>query len=133
MKTYAHSVIENCRVLAQVLADGGLTITTGGTDCHLAVVDLRPYGLTGNIAEKALEPVGITLSKHAIPKAPEKPMVTPGIRVGSAAGTSRGFGADDYRGIAELLKAVRSGTLNACGPEINGRVRQLVARFPLPY
>ncbi|HHV70270.1 MAG TPA: serine hydroxymethyltransferase, partial [Ochrobactrum intermedium] len=136
-KTYSQTVVENCRVLAQALADGGLTITTGGTDCHLAVVDLRAFGVTGNIAEKALESVGITLNKNAIPNDPEKPMVTSGIRVGSAAGTSRGFGADAYREIATLmldtLEAVRGGTLDILRPEINGRVRQLVARFPLPY
>ncbi|MCD0421632.1 serine hydroxymethyltransferase [Rubrivivax sp. JA1024] len=136
-KDYAKAVVENCRVLAQALADGGLTITSGGTDCHLAVVDLRPFGVTGNIAEQALESVGITLNKNAIPNDPEKPMVTSGIRVGTAAGTSRGFGADQYREIAGLvldtLHAVRAGTLDAERIEINARVRRLVARFPLPY
>ncbi|PWJ82324.1 serine hydroxymethyltransferase [Pseudaminobacter salicylatoxidans] len=136
-KTYAHNVVENCRVLAQSLTDGGLKITTGGTDCHLAVVDLRPFGVTGNIAEKALESVGITLNKNAIPHDPEKPMVTSGIRLGSAAGTSRGFGIDEYRQIAALildtLHAVHGGTLDARRQQINGRVRELVARFPLPY
>ena len=136
-RTYARSVVENCQALAQALADGGLTITTGGTDCHLAVVDLRPFGVTGHIAEKALESVGVTLNKNAIPNDPEKPMVTSGIRVGSAAGTSRGFGADDYREIATLvldtLAAVRGGTLDVRRPQINARVRRLVGRFPLPY
>lgn len=136
-QTYARAVVENCQALAQALADGGLKITSGGTDCHLAVVDLRPIGVTGNIAEKALESVGITLNKNAIPNDPEKPMVTSGIRVGSAAGTSRAFGVDEYRQIAafmlDTLEAIRSGTLDARRPEINGRVRQLVARFPLPY
>ncbi len=136
-KAYTRSVVENCRVLAQALADGGLEITSGGTDCHLAVVDLRPFGVTGNIAEKALESVGITLNKNAIPNDPEKPMVTSGIRVGSAAGTSRGFGEDEYREIAalmlETLHAVRSETLDANRRTINTRVRRLVARFPLPY
>lgn len=136
-KTYTRNVVENCRALAQALADGGLKITSGGTDCHLAVVDLRPFGVTGNIAEKALESVGITLNKNAVPNDPEKPMVTSGIRVGSAAGTSRGFGPDDYRQIAtlmlETLQAVRAGTLDASKPQISSRVRQLVARFPLPY
>lgn len=136
-KTYARAVVENCRVLAKALSDGGLKITSGGTDCHLAVVDLRPFGVTGNVAEKALESVGITLNKNAIPNDPEKPMVTSGIRVGSAAGTSRGFGADEYRQIAALmldtLHAVHAGTLNADQQRINERVRQLVARFPLPY
>ena len=136
-KTYAKLVVENCRVLAQTLADGGLAITTGGTDCHLAVVDLRPLGVTGNIAEKALESVGITLNKNAIPNDPEKPMVTSGIRVGSAAGTSRGFGPDEYRQIGGLildtLHAIRGETLYANRERINGQVRDLVARFPLPY
>ncbi|CCG40429.1 serine hydroxymethyltransferase [Magnetospirillum molischianum] len=136
-KIYAQRVVENCRVLAQSLAEGGLKITSGGTDCHLAVVDLRPLGVTGNVAEKALESVGITLNKNAIPNDPEKPMVTSGIRVGSAAGTSRGFGADEYRRIAGLildtLHAVRGGSLDADRQQINGQVRNLVARFPLPY
>nr|WP_013502415.1 serine hydroxymethyltransferase [Rhodopseudomonas palustris] len=136
-RLYAQAVVENCRVLAQALADGGLTITSGGTDCHLAVVDLRPLGVTGNIAEQALESVGITVNKNAIPNDPEKPMVTSGVRVGTAAGTSRGFGADQYRQIAGLLldtlHAVRAGTLDADRQAIKSRVRQLVARFPLPY
>ena len=136
-KTYARRVVENCRVLAQTLTDGGLAITSGGTDCHLAVVDLRPLGVTGNIAEKALESVGITLNKNAIPNDPEKPMVTSGIRVGSAAGTSRGFGPDEYRQIGalilETLRAVRGGTLEAEQERIHRLVRSLVDRFPLPY
>ncbi len=136
-KIYARRVVENCRVLAQTLIDGGLAITSGGTDCHLAVVDLRPLGLTGNIAEKALESVGVTLNKNAIPNDPEKPMVTSGIRVGSAAGTSRGFGPDEYKQIAGLmlgtLHAVRDGTLDAERERISGLVRDLVRRFPLPY
>lgn len=84
-----------------------------------------------------LESVGITLNKNAIPNDPEKPMVTSGIRVGSAAGTSRGFGAYEYRQIAALmldtLAAARDGTLDARQQDINSSVRQLVARFPLPY
>ncbi len=136
-RTYARAVVENCRVLAQALADGGLSITSGGTDCHLAVVDLRPVGVTGNVAEKALESVGITLNKNAVPNDPEKPMVTSGIRVGSAAGTSRGFGPGEYRQIATLildtLHAVRRGTLDADRARIAGCVRTLTARFPLPY
>ncbi|MEN5298942.1 serine hydroxymethyltransferase [Brucella sp. TWI559] len=136
-KNYARSVVENCRVLAQSLAEGGLKITSGGTDCHLAVVDLRPFGVTGNIAEQALESVGITLNKNAIPNDPEKPMITSGIRVGAAAGTSRGFGMDEYREVATLmldtLHAIRGGTLDTNRRAINTRVRQLVARFPLPY
>lgn len=136
-RTYAREVIENCQILAQALTDGGLTITTGGTDCHLAVVDLRPLGVTGAVAEQALESVGITLNKNAIPNDPEKPMVTSGIRVGSAAGTSRGFGPDEYRQIAAMildtLHAVRNGSLSDERPQISRRVRHLADRFPLPY
>ncbi|MCW2249036.1 glycine hydroxymethyltransferase [Azospirillum fermentarium] len=136
-RVYAKAVVENCRTLARTLSEGGLAITSGGTDCHLAVVDLRPLGVTGNAAEKALESVGITLNKNAVPNDPEKPMVTSGIRVGSAAGTTRGFGPDDYRQIGGLildtLHAVRDGTLDARREHINGQVRGLAARFPLPY
>lgn len=136
-RTYAHNVVENCQVLAQTLTDGGLTITSGGTDCHLAVVDLRPLGVTGAVAEQALESVGITLNKNAIPNDPEKPMVTSGIRVGSAAGTSRGFGPDEYRQIAAMildtLRAVRQDSLGDERQQISRRVRHLADRFPLPY
>jgi len=135
--TYAARVVENCRALAETLTKGGLAITTGGTDCHLAVVDLRPLRVTGNVAEKALESVGITLNKNAIPNDPEKPIVTSGIRVGSAAGTSRGFGPDEYRQIGRLildtLCSVRGDTLDSDHARINGQVRELVVRFPLPY
>lgn len=113
-RTCSRGVAGNYRVLAQTLTDSGLAITTGGTESHLAVVDLRPFGVTGNIAEKALEPVGITLNENAMPNDPEKPMVTSGIRVGSAAGTSSGFGVDEYRQIAAPMldtpRALRGGT-----------------------
>ncbi|MNQ32721.1 Serine hydroxymethyltransferase 1 [compost metagenome] len=136
-RTYARDVVDNCRILAQALAEGGLTITSGGTDCHLAVVDLRPLGVTGDRAEKALESVGVTLNKNAIPNDPEKPMVTSGIRVGSAAGTSRGFGPDEYRQISSLvldtLHAVRMSALDQERAAISARVARLAARFPLPY
>lgn len=110
----SRGVAGNCRVLAQTLTDSGLAMTTGGMESHLAVVDLRPLGVTGNIAEKALEPVGITLIKNAMPNDPEKPMVTSGIRGGRAAGTSSGFGVDEYRQIAAPMldtpRALRGGT-----------------------
>lgn len=134
---YAARVVENCRVLADSLIEGGLAITTGGTDCHLAVVDLRKFKLTGNVAEKALESVGITVNKNAIPNDPEKPVVTSGIRVGSAAGTSRGFGPDEYRQIAgliiETLRAVQTDTLDIDRARLTHEVQDLVGRFPLPY
>ena len=86
-RVYAKAVVDNTRVLADSLAEGGLSVVSGGTDCHLAVIDLRPLGLTGNVAEKALESVGVTLNKNAVPNDPEKPTVTSGIRVGAAAAT----------------------------------------------
>lgn len=136
-RTYARDVVDNCRILAQTLAEGGLTITSGGTDCHLAVVDLRPLDVTGDRAEKALESIGVTLNKNAIPNDPERPMVTSGIRVGSAAGTSRGFGPEEYRQIAGLildtLQAVRIGALDQERAAISARVARLAARFSLPY
>lgn len=94
------------KALAGALAAGGLPIVSGGTDTHLAVADLRPLKLTGNVAEKTLERVGITLNKNAIPNDPEKPMVTSGIRVGSPAGTSRGFGEAEFRAIGGMILCV---------------------------
>ena len=137
-KSYAANVVTNAQALSDRLVQGGLLIVSGGTDCHLAVVDLRPLGLTGNVAEKALEAVGITLNKNAIPNDPEKPTVTSGIRVGSAAGTSRGFGVDEYREIGdmilELLGAVRtSGAVEETSRLVRRRVQHLCERFPLPY
>lgn len=108
-RTCSRGVAGNCRVLAQALTDSGLAITTGGMESHLVLVDLRPLGVTGNIAEKALEPVGITLNKNAIPNDPEKPMVTSGIRVGGAAGTSSGFG-QIAAPMLDTPRALRGGT-----------------------
>jgi len=131
---YARAVVANARALSERLAEGGLTIVSGGTDNHLAVVDLRPFGLTGNIAEKALESVGITLNKNTVPNDPEKPTVTSGIRVGSAAGTSRGFGVAEFREIGglvlEVLEATRAGTTASDVPD---HVLALTRRFALPY
>ncbi|GAB6853798.1 serine hydroxymethyltransferase [Asaia astilbis] len=136
-RSYAHRVVENCRTLTATLSRGGLAITSGGTDCHLAVIDLRSIGVTGDVAEKELEAVGITVNKNAIPNDPEKPMITSGIRVGTAAGTSRGFGPEEYRLIGLLilqtLRLVQTGTIDAQRTAIELRVRELVARFPLPY
>ncbi len=137
---YAHRVVENAKILAHTLAVGGLPIVSGGTDTHLAVADLRPRKLTGNVAEKALERVGITLNKNAIPNDPEKPMITSGIRVGSPAGTSRGFGASEFHAIGSMILSVLDAV--ARNPEhpdeatmqvVRGQVADLCERFPLPY
>jgi glycine hydroxymethyltransferase len=92
-KDYARAVLENARTLAATLREGGLEIVSGGTDSHLMLVDLRPKRLTGNVAEAALGRAGITCNKNGIPFDPEKPTVTSGIRLGSPATTTRGFGA----------------------------------------
>ena len=94
---YAAAVVENAKILAQILADGGLDIVSGGTDTHLMLVDLRPKGLTGKIAEQSLERAGLTCNKNAVPFDPEKPTVTSGIRLGSPAATTRGFGPGRVR------------------------------------
>lgn len=137
---YAQRVVDNARALAETLAAGGLPIVSGGTDTHLAVADLRPLKLTGNVAEQALERLGITLNKNAIPNDPEKPMITSGIRVGSPSGTSRGCGTDEFRRIGTLL--IQTLQALADNPEhpdevamqaVRDQVADLCRRFPLPY
>ncbi|ATN37599.1 serine hydroxymethyltransferase (plasmid) [Rhizobium sp. ACO-34A] len=137
-RQYAIDVIGNCQVLADTLKAGGLPIVSGGTDTHLAVVDLRPFGVTGADAEAMLERCGITLNKNAIPGDEAKAMVTSGIRVGSAAGTTRGFGAAEYRAIGEMILEALTVLQTGIGVEvaetaIRKRVLALTARFPLPY
>jgi len=137
-KAYAKAVVDNARVLADTLKAGGLDIVSGGTDCHMMLVDLRPKGLTGKAADLALEHAGITCNKNAVPNDPEKPMVTSGIRLGTPAGTTRGFGPAEWKEIGKLILEVLDG-LKANGPEGNGKVesavkakvKALCARFPI--
>lgn len=135
-KAYAQQVLDNARAMATVLAEGGLSIVSGGTDSHLALVDLRPLGLTGKAAETALEEVGLTCNKNAIPFDPQKPALTSGIRLGSSAGTSRGFGEREFREIGSLI--LRRLTELASGDadkgrvdEIGGAVRRLCDAYPI--
>ena len=102
-REYAARVVANARALADTLKTGGLDIVSGGTDCHMVLVDLRPKGVKGKDAERALERAGLTCNKNAIPFDPEKPAVTSGIRLGSSAGTTRGFGQTEFRKIGELI------------------------------
>jgi glycine hydroxymethyltransferase len=135
--TYAAAVVENARILAGTLAQAGLAIVSGGTDTHLMLVDLRPLGLTGRDAELCLEQAGITCNKNGIPFDPEKPTVTSGIRLGSPAATTRGFGADEFRAvgrlIVEVLRARARGRDDNGAPEARVReeVRELCRRFPI--
>lgn len=137
-KNYAQAIVDNARVLAQTLIDGGLDIVSGGTDSHIVLVDLRPKGLTGNRAEEALERAGMTCNKNAVPFDPEKPFVTSGVRLGTPAGTTRGFGQEEFRQVGEWAIEVLDG-LAANGPEgnadvenaIKAKVEAMCARFPI--
>ena len=126
-KQYASSVIENCQAMGEVITEAGYALVSGGTDTHLILVDLRPKGLTGNIVEKALGRAHITCNKNGVPFDPEKPFVTSGIRLGSPAGTTRGFGLAEFREVGRMLVEVMDG-LVANGPEGNGQVEERVKR-----
>ncbi len=102
-KTYQKQVIANAQALADQLIKGGLDIVTGGTDTHVLLVDLRPKGVKGNATEKALGRAHITCNKNGIPFDTEKPTITSGIRLGSPAGTTRGFGESEFRQIADWI------------------------------
>ncbi len=137
--TYSRAVVDNARVLAATLTERGLAIVTGGTDTHLLLVDLRPKGLTGDVVEKALERAGVTCNKNAVPFDPQRPTVTSGIRLGSPAGTTRGFGLAEFRRIGELIgdviDAVAASDDGGGNGDIERRVRDEVlamcGRFPI--
>ena len=137
-KTYIQNVIKNAQALSDQLIKGGLDTVTHGTDTHVLLVDLRPKGVKGNSTEKALGRAHITCNKNGVPFDPEKPMVTSGIRLGSPAGTTRGFNEDDFRQIADWIIEVVDG-LAANGEEENtaveakvkAEVAELCARYPL--
>lgn len=137
-KQYAADVVTNARILAETLISGGLDIVSGGTDSHIVLVDLRPKNLTGKVVDLALEHAGITCNKNAVPYDPAPPMVTSGIRLGTPAGTTRGFGAAEWKQIGELILEVVDG-LVANGEEGNAAVEQAVRakvkalcdRFPI--
>ena len=137
-KLYQQAVAENARVLAETLVERGLAIVTGGTDSHLLLVDLRPKRVTGKLAEASLERAGITTNKNAIPYDPEKPAITSGIRLGSPAATTRGFGPEEFREVGLMinevldgLSASNDGGNEAVEASVHERVRALCARFPI--
>ncbi len=137
-KTYAKQVIANAQALSDQLIKGGLDTVTHGTDTHVVLVDLRPKGVKGNATEKALGRAHITCNKNGVPFDPEKPTVTSGIRLGSPAGTTRGFGEDEFRQIADWIIEVVDG-LAANGEEgnaeveakVRGEVTEFLKRFPI--
>ncbi len=124
-KQYAADIVSNAKILAQTLIDGGLDIVSGGTDSHIVLVDLRPKNLTGKVVDLALEHAGITCNKNAVPYDPAPPMVTSGIRLGTPAGTTRGFGAAEWKEIGKLILEVVDG-LVANGEEANASVEKAV-------
>jgi glycine hydroxymethyltransferase len=135
-KAYAQAVIDNANVLAQTLKSGGLDIVSGGTDTHLMLVDLRPKGVKGNDTEKALERAYITCNKNGVPSDPEKPMVTSGVRVGSPAATTRGFGKHEFKQVGawmiEVVDALaKGGDTSAIETKVREEVKALTARFPI--
>jgi glycine hydroxymethyltransferase len=137
-KIYAQRVVENARVMAARLVEHGFAIVSGGTDSHLMLVDLRPKKLTGNVAEKSLERAGLTCNKNGIPADPEKPMVTSGVRLGTPAGTTRGFGPAEFRQIADLIGETLNGLANtnsgdnaAVETAVRAKVGELARRFPI--
>ncbi len=136
-KLYAQAVKDNAAVLAKTLVERGLAIVSGGTDTHLMLVDLRPKGLTGKAAEASLERAGMTCNKNGIPFDPEKPTITSGVRLGSPAATSRGFGVEEFVQVGNLIGDVLDGL--AASPDDNSAaeakaratVRALCQRFPI--
>jgi glycine hydroxymethyltransferase len=137
-KIYARNVVENARALAETLRAAGFAIVSGGTDNHLMLVDLRPKRLKGNVSEKALVRAGLTCNKNGVPYDPEKPFVTSGIRLGTPASTTRGFGIAEFKEvgtlIAEVLDAVaqsEDGTAPLVEAAVKQKVRALADRFPI--
>ena len=126
-KAYAKAVVANARMLSETLKGGGLDIVSGGTDTHLMLVDLRPKGLKGNDAETALGRAHITCNKNGVPNDPEKPTVTSGIRLGTPAGTTRGFGPAEFAQIGEMINDVLNGLVRN-GPDGNAEVEAAVRR-----
>lgn len=136
-KDYAGRVVANAQALAKVLKEGGLGIVSGGTDSHIVLVDLRPKSVTGKVAEIVLERAGLTCNKNAIPDDPEKPFVTSGIRLGSSAGTTRGFGEAEFEKVGVLILRVLDALSRApdgdavVEADVRGEVRALCEAFPI--
>jgi glycine hydroxymethyltransferase len=126
-RDYARQIVENCRALADGLLEGGLDLVSGGTDNHLILVDLIEAGTTGAELEETLESVGVTCNKNMVPNDPEKPTVTSGVRLGTAAMTTRGMGPDEMREIADIIASAARGERDG----LRERVTALTTAFPL--
>ena len=136
-KTYIQSVIDNAIRLGEVLKERGLDLVSDGTDTHLVLVDLRPKGLTGNITEVSLEAAGITCNKNGVPFDPEKPMVTSGVRLGTPAGTTRGFGLSEFEQVGHIIGDVLDGLASnksdnsVAEKQARAQILDLCQRFPI--
>ena len=134
---YIEQVVTNAQILAKTLMDRGLDIVSGGTDTHVVLVDLRPKGLTGNITEVSLEHAGVTCNKNGVPFDPQPPMVTSGVRLGSPAGTTRGFGSAEFEKIGNLIGDVLDGLAenpddnSVVEARVRAEVRDLCRAFPI--
>ncbi len=136
-KNYIQSVVSNSKILSDVMLERGLEVVSGGTDTHLVLVDLRPKKITGKAAEKSLENAGITCNKNGVPFDPESPFVTSGIRLGTPAGTSRGFGTEEFKLVGNLIGDVLDGL--SANPDDNSnvereiklKVKALCEKFPI--
>jgi len=137
-RAYSRAVVDNAHMLAETLLEQGFGVVTGGTDNHLALIDLRPKRVTGKAAEASLDRAGITCNKNAIPYDPAKPMVTSGIRLGSPASTTRGFGQTEFREVGLLISEVLEGLAKSndgsnelVEASVKARVHALCERFPI--
>lgn len=134
-KQYANNVVENAKVLGETLKKRGLELVSGGTDTHLLLVDLRPKGLTGDVVTQKLEEANITCNKNAIPYDPQPPKITSGIRVGTPAGTTRGFGAKEFEKIGnwigDIVDALAQGNADETVKRIKNEVIALCKQFPI--
>ena len=137
-RAYQHAVTANAKALAATLVEQGLAIVTGGTDSHLMLVDLRPKRVTGKAAEASLDRAHITANKNAIPLDPEKPAITSGLRLGTPAATSRGFGVAEFQEVGRLIGEVLDGLAKSndggngvAERAVAGRVLALCGRFPI--
>ncbi|MEQ8664373.1 MAG: serine hydroxymethyltransferase [Rhodospirillales bacterium] len=136
-KSYSQQVVDNARMLAATLVERGLDIVSGGTDTHLMLVDLRPKKLTGNISEESLDRARMTCNKNGVPFDPEKPTVTSGIRLGTPAGTTRGFGTDEFRAVGNLIGDVLDGLADnrddnsAAEEKARAGVAELCQQYPI--
>ena len=135
--SYIQNVVSNARVLGEVLLDRGVDLVSGGTDTHLVLVDLRPKGLTGDITEISLENAGIICNKNGVPFDPERPMVTSGVRLGTPAGTTRGFGEGEFRKIGHFIGDILDGLASNRNDNsdiearVRSDVRDLCRAFPI--